>query len=341
MDDSPLKAVLQPWNHLCVSEYGLERRKLDVEIAERELERMWLTERERAKKIAGTEKTTRDGATTNVDMAIKSSEETDVENKEAERKRKKREKKILKKGKLLLAKESYDEFLLAVIGILDGLKHEGNVAAWIRSGGLVHDVGDQETIPESNNIEGNAPVPVPTSETPETETAPMSNSRSPTSPLNPSIKRDNSTIPTRGPSKRRRLTHFSDTEIDPVSVTGERVLELASDSDMAVPPATPGMITTPLHSSPLRSSSPLSSSVQTLMGVPLSTAETPSCIKNSISTLTSTYQPRPEPLLWYEIPSVLSRWAQHGRKALAELGIEVTSGVVAPNRNGNRSAGDG
>ena len=33
----PLKATLQHWNHLCVSEYGM-----DVELAERELERSWL-----------------------------------------------------------------------------------------------------------------------------------------------------------------------------------------------------------------------------------------------------------------------------------------------------------
>ena len=33
MDDSPLKAVLQPWNHLCISEYELERRTLDVRMA--------------------------------------------------------------------------------------------------------------------------------------------------------------------------------------------------------------------------------------------------------------------------------------------------------------------
>ena len=46
MDDSPLKAILQPWNHLCVSEYESKKRKLDVEIAERELEHKWLAERE-------------------------------------------------------------------------------------------------------------------------------------------------------------------------------------------------------------------------------------------------------------------------------------------------------
>ena len=45
--------------------------------------------------------------------------------------------------------ESFDELLLAVIGVLDALKHEGNVAGWMRSGGLVNiGGGDQETISE-------------------------------------------------------------------------------------------------------------------------------------------------------------------------------------------------
>jgi hypothetical protein len=32
----------------------------------------------------------------------------------------------------------YDETLLAVVGVLDHVKHEGNVAGWLRSGGLLH-----------------------------------------------------------------------------------------------------------------------------------------------------------------------------------------------------------
>lgn len=344
MDDSPLKAVLQPWNHLCVSEYGSERRRSDVEIVERELQRTWLAERKRAKEIAKEEKPKGD----DVDMAINSSEEAEVENKEAERKRKRKEEKMLKKKHLeqqleaeteeseKVEEEKYDELLLAVIGILDGLKHEGNVAGWMRSGGLVH-VGDHETI--STSEIGTAAIPMP-----------ISNPQTTFTPTTPSTKRHGSTISSQGPSKRRRLTRTKMDQQDPCSIPGERVGGSDSDSEIVVLPTTPRTITKkslsmpslPLRSSPPphSSSSPLSlaQTQQGLIGVPLSTGEKTSIAmlgrKNSISTPTPT-QPQPQPLLWYEIPSVLSHWAQHGRKALAELGIEIISGVVPPNQNGH------
>ena len=475
MDDSPLKAVLQPWNHLCVSEYGSERRKLDVEIAERELERSWLAERElertylaerelertwlaerelertsssaerelertrpvdrelerstwpserklertwlaeremertwqaereHAKENVQEEegRTTRDGTATDVDMAaLKSGEEifAEIDGKDEGRKRKRKEKKLTKKEKLLLAKvqqleerveeekESYDELMLGVIGILDALKHQGNVAGWMRSGGLVHVPGAaQETILET---------------TPETEEAPVTTTSTSMLTLSTMLddafltqgsKRDSSTISNEeGPSKRRRLSHPQDIELD-------------SDSEMVVLPTTPAMATNskersssvssvpssplPLHSSPPHSSSsPLRFSAQVeqaLTGVPLSTdtdaaaaspphssssplqslaqveqaltgvplsmvadtaAASSSTIskqtfgnnKTSVSTQTEaeTQTQHQQPPLWYETPSVLSHWAQRGRNALAELGIEVIHGVVPPNQNG-------
>lgn len=350
MDDSPLKAVLQPWNHLCVSEYGSERRKLDVEIAEREVERMWLAERERAKEVMEEETTTTDGS-----AAMKSNEEID---KEAERKRKRKEKKMLKKKKLLLEKEQleaqgkeevgkveeerYDELLLAVIGILNELKHQGNVVGWMRSGGLVH-VGNRETMPESHAVQGNSTMSISTSEamtmTISIPDPDLQTTLTPTSHPTLSTKRDGSTVSIQGPSKRRRLTCSSDTEMypDPVS-TGERVLEVDLDSEML--PTTTRMTErslSPLHSSPPpHSLSPLPSAQteQTLTGVPLLTTTTG--IKNSISTPTPT---QPQLHLWYESPSVLFHWAQHGRKALADLGIDIISGVVPPNQNGNTGGG--
>jgi hypothetical protein len=346
MDDSPLKAVLQPWNHLCVSEYGSERRKLDVEIVEREVERMW--QRERAKKVVEEETTTTatDGSAINVDMV---NEETD---KEAERKRKRKEKKMLKKEKLLLAKEQqleaqgkeevgkveeerYDELLLAVIGILDELKYQGNVAGWMRSGGLVH-VGNRETMPELHAVGGTISI----------SDSSLQTTLTPTSHPTLSTKRDGSTISIQGPSKRRRLACSSDTEMYPDPG------ELDLDSEMLVLPTTPRTTKrslSPLHSSPPAQSSPSHSSPpphsssplllsgeteQTLTGVPLSTPTTG--IKNSISTPTPT---QPQPHLWYESPSVLFHWAQHGRKALADLGIDIISGVVPPNQNGNTGSG--
>ena len=288
MDDSPLKAILQPWNHLCVSEYERERRKLDVEIAERQLALMMLEHEQEMKP-------------------------SDVENKETERTRKRQEKKKLKKEKLLLEKEQqleaqrkdesgkveeehYDELLLAVIGILDRLKLQGNVAGWMRSGGLIN-VGDQETVLESNaSIDSPAGTPSPTSENPKTTTTtiPIANLPTTITSASPPIsraKRDGSTPPIQGPPKRRRLNpldNSSDNEtVDgPVSVVGKRALN--SDSEMVVAGPT-----------------------------------------------TTISEESAQPLSWYEIPSVLSYWAQHGRKALAELGIEVVAGVVPPNQNGN------
>ena len=442
MDDSLLKAILQPWNHLFVSEYGSERRKLDVEIAERELERKWLAERElertwlaerelertwlaerelertspaerelertrsakqepertwpSERKLERTwlaeremertwlaerehakenvEEERRDGTATDVDMAVKSSEETttEVENKEAERKRRRKEKKLLKKESVLLAKEqqevqgkerveeSYDELLLAVVGILDALKHEGNVAGWMRSGGLVHViVGDQDTNSETPETEK---TPVTT-----TMTIPMPIQNPQTTltsflPLTPRSKRDSSTISIQGPSKRRRLAHSqTDMELD-----GERTLGLDSDSEMVVLPTTPTMTTKrrslsmSVPSSPsLNTSTPHSSSPplfsaqveQGLTGVPLSMAVqeailSSTTLKSSGNNINSVPTPTPipqtqSPLLWYETPCVLSHWTQRGRKALAELGIDIIHGVVPPNQNGNEDTGGG
>ena len=399
MDDSPLKAVLQPWNHLCVSEYGSARRKLDIQIAERELQRKWLAEREQGRELEriweaeqALERTwiaEREGAK----EMMADEEEGTVEE---ERKRRRKEKKSMKRDELKeqqllelhgkeeiggVEEESYDELLLAVIGILDALKHEGNVAGWMRSGGLVHVAGDhQETISETPETETSVstaasmtiPVPIPNPET------------ILTTPPTPRSKRDSSTTSIQGPSKRRRLAH--DTEgLDPAS---KRILELDSDSEMVVvQPTTPTMATSsmsvpsspllnpsPPHSSSSSSSSPLFSAQaeQASTGVPLSTtAETAAPLSttaeaaatvsssssstiptasgniNSVSTPTQTTTPPfpqlesqnqtkqdgPPPLLWYEIPCVLSHWVQRGRKALAELGIEVIHGVVPPNLN--------
>jgi hypothetical protein len=385
LDDSAPKAILQPWNHLCVSEYGSERRKLDVKIAERERERKWLAERERertwlaeqdgVKEVAEEEEMARDGTATDVDMAaVKSSENptTEVENNEAERERKRKEKKLFKKEKLLLAKEqqlevqgngveeeeSYDELLLAVVGILDALKHEGNVAGWMRSGGLVHVVGgDQETISETPETEEtlvtttttttmSMPIPIPN---------PQTTVISSIFPLSPRSKRDSSSISIQGPSKRRRLSHSQDMGLD-----GERTLEMDSDSEMVVLPTTPTMITdkkslsmssvpsseSPLHPSPPHSSeSPLLFSAQVeqaLTGVPLSTAAeaaasstTPTETSGNNMTSGSTPTPIPQTqfqhLLWHKRPCVLSYWVQRGRKALAELEIDIIHGVVPPN----------
>ncbi|KAL4258247.1 FCP1 homology domain-containing protein [Pleurotus pulmonarius] len=78
LDDSPLKARLQPWNHLCVKEYTSEMRLIDLQVLSEE-------------------------STTSYDIDDYC---------------------------------DHDLTLLAVIGALDAIKWESNVAGWIRGGGL-------------------------------------------------------------------------------------------------------------------------------------------------------------------------------------------------------------
>ncbi|KAG5220424.1 phosphatase protein [Salix suchowensis] len=78
LDDSPLKAWLQPWNHLCVKEYTSEMRLADLQVVSKD-----------------------------------STPSDDIN-----------------------AYYNLDLMLLAVIGALDAIKWESNVAGWVQSGGL-------------------------------------------------------------------------------------------------------------------------------------------------------------------------------------------------------------
>ncbi|PPQ91771.1 hypothetical protein CVT25_000596 [Psilocybe cyanescens] len=49
--------------------------------------------------------------------------------------------------------------------------------------------------------------------------------------------------------------------------------------------------------------------------------------------------PPPTPKLWYEHPEILDFWAERGRKALGELGIEVQSEIVLNGGGGGNGNG--
>ncbi|KAL5480207.1 hypothetical protein ACEPAI_1477 [Sanghuangporus weigelae] len=140
LDDSPRKARLQPFNHVCINEYSLERRDSD-----KALKRRQLRYEEHEKKVE--------------DLPVADIADAKLENKSAleerdghaeeelteieKARKKKKEEKKKKRQEVLDAMDSqrdetseYDSALLAIIGILDALKHESNVAGWIRAGGL-------------------------------------------------------------------------------------------------------------------------------------------------------------------------------------------------------------
>lgn len=112
LDDSPHKAVLQPYNHVCIPEYDSTRRQQDLRslLATKEP-----TEGKRNKKAK--QKNRIETAAHSTDQMVPEFSSRDALSECAE-------------------KEPYDATLLAVIGILDAVKLQSNVAGWIRKGGL-------------------------------------------------------------------------------------------------------------------------------------------------------------------------------------------------------------
>ena len=350
VDDSPLKAALQPWNHLCISEYDQEMRRLDLGVAEWEtayrrakeareaVEKEKKLEQERRAKEAldfkmrkeeeerRIEETVDDPDVTKVvkevvmvngkmigeqklvkkivkEVVMVNGEMIDEETEEGEKpltkqQKKRKSKRLAKKEAIRKAKEEleqeallvqaefaeveegeispedllraqeteeaqlialrdkmvYDETLLALIGILDHIKYEGNVAGWMRSGGLLRlDFSEEITL---------------------------------------TAKRTGSPPTTPSP-KRRRMNDKS---------------KLAFGDDNVSPPSSPPL------SSPqdVKSSSPgqQSSPLQALMSGPLAESDESS-----------------SPASWFERPAVMRFWANQGRRALKELTIEAVSGV--------------
>ncbi|RDB22379.1 hypothetical protein Hypma_010484 [Hypsizygus marmoreus] len=160
LDDSPRKAHLQPWNHLCIREYVQELRNADIAC------RMAERNRENAEAASlDEEQASPDGKVdaagpaeaVNTQEAKPNTGESEITNK---KKRKRPKKK--KKAEQVSAVDSdtpavtYDQTLLAVIGVLDRIKHQSNVAGWMHSGGLRF--GSEET-EETNAAMSDASTP--------------------------------------------------------------------------------------------------------------------------------------------------------------------------------------
>ncbi|PSR77097.1 hypothetical protein PHLCEN_2v8086 [Hermanssonia centrifuga] len=169
LDDSPRKAELQPYNHVCLPEYSAEVRARDLEILH--------AKQEAETQIADLdpEGSLRDQSEA-ADMPVfadESAESTgegavvgDDTHDEVPKKRKRKEKKEKNREARRLqvqadAQGAYNDTLLAVIGILEEIKMQKNVAAWIREGGLWGPDG----IPADATLSA-PPLPTPSSTAP-------------------------------------------------------------------------------------------------------------------------------------------------------------------------------
>ena len=112
LDDSPHKAVLQPYNHLCIPEYNSTRRQHDL--------RTFLATKEPQEGKANKKAKRKNTVETNAHSTNQTVPELPPKDVLSE----------------LADEEPYDAMLLAVIGILEAVRLQSNVAGWIRKGRL-------------------------------------------------------------------------------------------------------------------------------------------------------------------------------------------------------------
>lgn len=131
LDDSPRKAELQPYNHICLPEYSGELRAKDLVVLQMEKER---GRNEPEESLHGLREQSPVVSTTGDILSVEEGTNPSLEgaNKKRKRKNKKRRNQQLDDHEI----HPYDETLIAVIGVLDEVKVQTNVAAWIREGGL-------------------------------------------------------------------------------------------------------------------------------------------------------------------------------------------------------------
>lgn len=169
LDDSPLKAQLQPWNHICIKEYVAQMRAADVTAS--------LNLKQHIK--AGVEgqdladsKLVEETADVEVELIVeeRSSEGEPVNSDPRKRKRRPHKKKLAKGDEQIASLteeityqwwQHFDCTLLAVVGVLDAVKQESNVAAWVRQGGLWGSemASTEELVPQSAETLESADIP--------------------------------------------------------------------------------------------------------------------------------------------------------------------------------------
>jgi hypothetical protein len=111
LDDSPQKAHLQPWNHVCLREYDAATRNQDLKALLDTGQKM--------------ETGHVDGRTSVDEPQTDETSSSIVPPRTTESAR-----------PTAQFQDSFDPTLLAIIGILEAIKHESNVAGWIRAHGL-------------------------------------------------------------------------------------------------------------------------------------------------------------------------------------------------------------
>ncbi|KAH9895976.1 hypothetical protein C8Q73DRAFT_690338 [Cubamyces lactineus] len=314
LDDSPRKAELQPFNHVCIGEYSGERRAKDLESLQTEQE--WNAAMQARQTLDAQIAEVKDSATGGASAASNESPEAllpkdsdepvpDAEldapldegaasstaPAEMSKKRKRKEKKLQKRAALLEKAEadgkpdvSYDETLLAVIGVLEEIKEQANVAAWIRSGGLWGPYDPPVTrSPELQAEDDSSADPSSSAQLVAEEQGTQSDDSDLSVKNVPSSERNSQPSPDSAHSKdrkrKRKRQRMRESDAGAKGVGGTELTDVGNDRETVVPVA-------------------------------------------------GSSQEFPVPQkMWFEDERVMGHWAARGRSALEELGIPVEHGI--------------
>ncbi|CDO68507.1 hypothetical protein BN946_scf184998.g4 [Trametes cinnabarina] len=325
LDDSPRKAELQPFNHVCIGEYSGERRAKDLESLQKEQEwtsaldaRQLLdaqmadnqgsTAAESAAQFESSDALSANDGTQHVQDASRSAaaeESAQPPEAETSKKRKRKQEKLQKRAALLeqlgaggKPDVSYDETLLAVVGVLDEIKSQSNVAAWVRSGGLWGPFGppvvrsskgkakaignedEADDLPSEESTSSTAAVASDEQGT-QSDNCDLSVKDAPSAEGNNQANSSHSGKAKNRGRKRQRMRDTSTGEQRAEAM--ESAADVGNDEETVVP-------------------------ASEAASAPGEEVEAPQ-------------------KMWFEDQRVLSYWAERGRKALEKLGIPVEHGI--------------
>lgn len=332
LDDSPLKARLQPYNHVCIPEYNGKARGKDLQSKSSVIEKLEHVD----SPLSIPDKQSGQGS--DISVSSPDTEVCDITAKPAKtdreiRRKEKKERKKLEKAATKAARQAtpprglFDETLLAVIGILDEIKQQKNVAAWIKHGGLwAGNVPAVESAVGRDNALGGvggesinrpeSPTDAEVEDDGETHTLPPPSSQptmvSSSPPSSPSTKSETSSRI----SKRQRSIGNDDRSEDPKKGRPshpEESFDSEGHGEATI------MTGNDAFTSSNEQTAHIESSSNSLK------ADTHASSETKKDTVDASLSEKHN--LWFEHPETLRYWVTRGRYALNELGIREEDGV--------------
>jgi hypothetical protein len=356
VDDSLEKCVLQPYNHLFIPEYDGARRQ-NSSLAKWKEEYLASQEKLEGKASLPDEGVESEGTVTSVpedkttvghevQTETASAAETAKSSgkiKQGKKKASTAERRAKREELALQSNTEMDDMMLALVGILETVKYETNVGAWIRQGGLWAGFDEER---ESLSVEKKS----------HKTDAPVGNKASPSFPDNVRVDGSNPADKVDGTFSRSPRDECDSHMNDESSIPGLELnfaLELespgpSSENASRLPPrSSPSPRSDHLHTqsrsldeilsahrkSDARSSHPLIIP-SALTGFVLRNSSTAAVSASvaGVPGLEATSSPVTLTPMWFNSSKVVNYWASKGRDVLKGLEIEVKDGIkpIAP-----------